>query len=306
MKKKYIAAILYFVFLTNNVFPQNILEKRNDTLSTPNLSLNKQIKKDAGINYIKLSGITAFTIGAVLVLHNIQKNAWWSGERSAFHIRNDWKYALWMDKIGHFMEGSLIAKTMKGAFIWSGMKERDAMWLGALFSIGYMTDIEIEDGFASEWGYSPGDELSNLAGDVFSIAQDLWSPLQTVKIKWSYVPTGDPKHKGDFPDDYGGQVFWLSFDINKYFEKKVEPRAFVIPDYLNLALGYGVLNYTNYGPGGRIQNLYLGLDFNLRNLIPGTSSFMKFLKEFLDTFKIIPTPALKYNITDHKFGFVIR
>ena len=47
---------------------------------------------------------------------------------------------------------------MRGAFIWSGLSDKTATWFGALFSIWYMTDIEIEDGFAKQWGYSPEDE----------------------------------------------------------------------------------------------------------------------------------------------------
>ena len=255
------------------------------------------------VNYYKLAGLTGFTIGAVLFLHNMQKHAWWSGQRGTFHIQNDWSYALSMDKIAHFMEGALISKTMKGAFIWSGVSEKTAIWLGALFSIAYMTDIEIEDGFATDWGYSPGDEIANLAGDVFSVAQDLWTPLQTVKVKWSYVPTNDPNHKGDFPDDYGGQVFWLSFDIKSYLGRKFEKTW---PDFLNFDIGYGVQKYQDYGPDGRIQNFYVGMDFDLRKIIPGDSSFMRFFKEFLNTFKIIPTPQLKWNTKTGKVNFVVR
>ncbi len=270
----------------------------------PKLSLAKQDKElHDKINYIKLGGITGFTVGAVLFLHNFQQHAWWSGQRGQFHIQNDWAYAMSMDKLGHFMEGGLIARTMKGAFIWSGINDRTSLWLGAVFSIAYMTDIEIEDGFAKQWGYSPGDEIANLTGDIFAIAQDMWTPLQTVKMKWNYVPTNDPAHKGDFPDDYGGQVFWFSFDVNSYLGKKLEK---FWPDYLNITLGYGVLKYEDYGPDGRIQNLYLGIDFDLRKIIPGKSKFMLFLKEFLNTFKIIPAPALKWNTTKGKFTFSVR
>lgn len=255
------------------------------------------------VNYLKFGSLCAFTVGMSIGLHELQRRAWWAGQRGPFHIQNDWAYALSMDKIGHFMEGGLIHKTMRDGFIWSGFDERSASWMGALFSIAYMTDIEIEDGFATQWGYSPGDEIANLTGDIFSIAQDLWHPLQTVKLKWCYVPTGDPNHKGDFPDDYSGQVFWLSFDVNSYLPPKFEKPW---PDWLNLAIGYGVTDYENYGPGGRQQYLYLGLDYDLRKIIPGDSKFMKGLKEFLNTFKIIPTPAFRWNVSSHKFEFVIR
>ena len=329
--------LLLFVFLslfnpainaqdTDKYLSDTITMKLKDKLSSPVLNLpvsseilfkadssgaslmqlslfEKKIKNKPHLNYIKFGALTGFTAGAVLFLHNFQKHAWWSGDRGKFHVENDWAYAMSMDKLGHFMVGGLISKTMRGAFIWSGMKERTAMWFGALFSIAYMTDIEIEDGFAKEWGYSPGDEYSNLAGDIFSIAQDLWKPLQTVNMKWSYVPTNDPAHKGDFPDDYSGQVFWLSFDVHHYL---TGTKLQSWPDFLNLALGYGVKDYDHYGPGARQQNIYLGLDLDLRKIIPGESSFMRFVKEFLNTFKIIPTPAMKWNTSTGKFNFVVR
>ena len=241
--------------------------------------LNIPAREKSNINVLKFSSLVAVTVGMSIGLHQLQKNAWWNGQRGDFHIQNDWGYAMSMDKIAHFMEGGLIAKTMKGAFLWSGMNETSAMWFGALFSIAYMTDIEIEDGFATDWGYSPGDELANISGDIFSIAQDLWKPLQTEQIKWSYVPTNDPLHKGDFPDDYSGQVFWLSFDINKYFGEKFKKNW---PEFLNVAIGYGVKDYDHYEPGGRQQLAYLGLDIDLRKVIPGNSSFMKFIKDFLN------------------------
>ena len=284
------------------------LKEKKSNLINPVLNklypdTNRLTKKNYSLNPIKFGVLTTVTLGMSIGLHNFQKHAWWSGERGQFHIQNDWAYAMSMDKIGHFMEGGLIEKTMKGAFIWSGMEERTAMWFGALFSIGYMTDIEIEDGFAKAWGYSPGDEIANLTGDIFAIAQDMWTPLQTVKLKWSYVPSNDTLHKGDFPDDYNGQVFWLSFNINKYFGKKFEE---FWPDYLNLAIGYGVKDYEYFGPGGRSQNLYIGFDFDVRKIIPGNSSFMRFVKEFLNTFKFIPTPAIKWNMTYGKIQLVVH
>jgi hypothetical protein len=271
-----------------------------DGIPTTNNSLFSKKPKLNPVRFGVLMGVTA---GAVLFLHNFQRHAWWSGTREQFHIQNDWAYAMSMDKIGHFMEGGLIERTMKGAFIWSGMEERTAMWFGALFSIGYMTDIEIEDGFAKEWGYSPGDEYANLSGDIFAIAQDMWHPLQTVTLKWSYVPTNDPQHKGDFPDDYNGQVFWLSFNVHDYFKGKLQE---FWPKYLNLDVGYGVKGYDDYGPGSRTQNIYLGLDFDMRRIIPGDSKFMKFVKDFLNTFKIIPTPAIKWNTSNGKIEFVVH
>ena len=208
-----------------------------------------------------------------------------------------------MDKLGHFFVGGLINNTMYPAFLWSGLSKKTSLWVSTLLSIGYMTDIEIEDGFATQWGYSPGDEIFNIAGDAFAIARDLWEPLKTVKFKWSYWPTGDPLHKGDFPDDYNGQTFWFSFNIHSYLPEKLQS---IWPSYLNLAVGYGVKNYEDYGPGGRNQNLYLSLDYDFRKIIPGDSSFMLWVKEFISNFKIIPAPALLWNTTAGKFKYVVH
>jgi hypothetical protein len=255
------------------------------------------------INFLKLSSLLIFSVGAGVFLHNFQKHAWWSGERGHFHIQNDWSYAMSMDKLGHFFVGGLINNTMYPAFLWSGLPKKTSLWMSTLVSIGYMTDIEIEDGFATEWGYSPGDEIFNIAGDAFAVARELWEPLKTVKFKWSYWPTGDPLHKGDFPDDYNGQTFWFSFNVHSYLPEKFQR---IWPSYLNFAIGYGVQGYEYYGPGGRNQNLYLSLDYDLRKIIPGDSSFMLWMKEFISNFKIIPAPALLWNTTTGKLKYVVH
>jgi hypothetical protein len=278
----------------------------NDSVFTKNVkNYFQDIRQGSvsNINIYKFTGFSLFSIGAGVLLHNFQKHAWWSGEREKFHIENDWSYAMSMDKLGHVFIAGLINRTMKDAYQWSGMNNTTASWVGTLISIGYMTDIEIEDGFAKEWGYSPGDEIANITGDALSIAQDLWDPLKTVKLRWSYWPTHDPNHKGDFPDDYNGQTFWLSFSIHNYLSKKLQN---IWPSYLDLAIGYGVKEYDNYGPNGRIQNLYLSLDYDIRKIIPGQSGFIKWFKELIWNFKFIPAPALKYNMTQGKVDFVVH
>lgn len=273
-----------------------------DTAKSHSKIFNQQLNKSR-VNYYKISGISAFTVGAGYLLHNFQQHAWWSGERRTFHIQNDWAYAMSMDKLGHFFVAHFITNTMKDAFRWSGLSKRTSIWMGALFSIAYMTDIEIEDGFATKWGYSPGDEIFNLGGDIFAVSQDLWKPVKSFSMKWSYFPTNDPNHKGDFPDDYNGQVFWLSMGIHDFLSKPLQK---FWPDYLNIALGYGVKRYEDFSSGGRIQNLYLSLDYDVRKIIPGQSSFMIWVKEFINNFRFIPAPALKWDVTNHKFSFEVK
>ena len=314
MKQKSYFILSLLVFLLSNCISANAQPdssissnmKPRDSLSISREKIRfnqNRFENITKINFYKFSGFSTFLIGAGVFLHNFQKHAWWSGQRESFHIQNDWSYAMSMDKLGHVFVAGLINRSMRDAYYWSGMNKKTASWVGTLISIGYMTDIEIEDGFAKQWGYSPGDEIANLTGDAFAIAQDLWDPLKTVKLRWSYWPTHDPNHKGDFPDDYNGQTFWLSFSMHDYLSGKLQK---LWPDYLNLAIGYGVKEYDNYGPNGRIQNLYFSVDYDIRKIIPGNSSFMHWIKEFLWNFKFIPAPALKYNITQGKVDFVVH
>jgi len=247
--------------------------------------------------------VSVFSVGAGVFLHEFQQHAWWSGTREPFHVQNDWAYAMSADKLGHIFVGSLINKTLHDVFIWSGLEDKTALWFASIFSIGYMTDIEIEDGFARAWGYSPGDEISNLTGDVYAISRSLWAPMRNVSFKWSYFPTGDPQHKGDFPDDYNGQVFWLSFTMHNFLSGNIQKYW---PSFFNLAVGYGVAKYDDVGPGSRTQYIYMGLDYDFRYIIPGNSEFMKWIKEFINNFKFIPTPALRWNTSTGKFDVIIH
>jgi hypothetical protein len=268
----------------------------DSTTLTPPLKLQQEPKEKYKINFLKTGLITGFTIGAGVWLHNYQKNAWWSGQRSHFHFQNDWDYAMSADKIGHFFDGAFIQQLYQGAFEWSGFNPTASMWMGTIFSIAYMTDVEIEDGFATDWGFSPGDEIFNILGAFYPVAQNYWEPLREFSVKWSYWPTEElrsgTKH-GAFLDDYNGQTVWLSMGVHYFLPKSVKKYW---PDFLNIALGYGVEHYTDYSK--RYQNFYLALDFDFRKMIPGDSKFMKWFKSVLNHFRILPAPGLRFN----KFG----
>src|ERR1051325_3401884 len=145
--------------LSYNVYCQD--NSNSDSLkSSGNLTIHsrKQFRDVNKVNFIKMGLITGVSVGAGWWLHNYQKNAWWSGQRTSFHVQNDWNYSLSADKAGHFFDGAFINSLYSGAFQWAGFKPKAAVWMGAAFSLAYMTDIEIEDGFAKDWGFSPGDE----------------------------------------------------------------------------------------------------------------------------------------------------
>jgi len=274
--------------------PKLKLMKADDTLSSASNLRSGQFQKDKNrINYLKFGAIGGVTAGAFLWLHNYQKNAWWSGQRGKFHFQNDWNYSMSADKTGHFFDGALIQAIYKGAFEWAGFSPTASVWLGAAFSIAYMTDVEIEDGFATDWGFSPGDQLMNVLGALYPVAQYYWKPLKSFNVKWSYYPSDNltsGTKNGAFLDDYDGQTTWLSINIHDFMPKKAQ--AFW-PDYLNIAAGYGVNDYQNYEK--RFADFYLGLDVNWERIIPGNSKFMLWFKNVINHFRFLPMPVLRFN-----------
>ena len=283
----------YTQFLNNTDLKSINLDCITDSLISASKTDNHTgYPKKYKINYLKFAGITGVTAGAFWWLHNYQKNAWWSGQRGKFHFQNDWDYAMSADKLGHFFDGAFIQNLYQGAFEWSGFKPSTAMWIGALFSIAYMTDIEIEDGFARDWGFSPGDQLFNVAGAMYPVAQYYWKPLRSFNPKWSYWPSPtltEGEKQGAFLDDYDGQTNWMSINIPDFLSTDQK----FWPSYLNIVIGYGVNNYRNYEK--RYADYYIGLDINWERIIPGNSPFMNWFKKVINHFRFLPLPALKIN-----------
>lgn len=268
--------------------------KLKDDSSVLKLKLNSgsQIPQNKyQINYLKTGVIVGVTIGGFVWLHNYQKNSWWSGQRGEFHFQNDWDYSMSADKCGHFFDGLLIQAIYRGGFEWAGFSPTASVWMGALFSIAYMTDVEIEDGFATDWGFSPGDETCNIAGAMYPVLQYYWKPLRSFNFKWSYFPseslTSGEKH-GAFLDDYNGQTAWFSVNVHDFLSKKGKK---FWPDYLNIVGGYGVNDYQNYAI--RYADYYVGLDLNWERIIPGNSKFMLWFKNVINHFRFLPLPVLR-------------
>ncbi len=317
MLKQIVEILILLIFFLSLLPRTSFSQVNNDTLNSPKDTLiltphykkfklktsdNTEVKDKYKISIWKTGLITGVTIGAGIWLHNYQKNAWWSGQRGKFHFQNDWDYAMSADKIGHFFDGAFIQALYQGAFEWSGFKPKAAMWLGSAFSIAYMTDIEIEDGFASDWGFSPGDELTNILGALYPVLQQTWEPLQEFNFKWSYYPSEDLRSgnkQGAFLDDYDGQTMWLSIGVHKFLPKSLKK---FWPEFLNIALGYGVKNYKDYD--NRYANYYLALDFDWKKIIPGKSKFMLWLKNVLNHFRFLPAPGLRFN--KHKTELIVN
>ncbi|MEN3039219.1 MAG: DUF2279 domain-containing protein [Candidatus Kryptonium sp.] len=249
------------------------------------------------VNYTRLAIVGLGTVGVMGVIHVYQQNAWWSGQRRSFHIVNDWDYALNIDKLGHFYGANLISNLFSSSLQWAGIEKKKSMLYGAVLGSVFGLYVEFEDGFATQWGFSPGDAGANILGAWYPIAQYYIPFLKNFNFKWSYIPTSQLKSgkKKIFIDDHEGQVMWLSVSVNNLLPEKIEK---FYPDFLNIAIGYGVRDLDGIGGGKR--EFYISLDYDLEKL-PGDGWFLKLLKKNLNYIHL-PAPAIRLKPSFAFFG----
>ncbi len=253
----------------------------------PSLDVNHQ-----DINWLYFSGISAATLGSAAAVHFYQANAWWKDERTKFKIVNDWEYALWIDKIGHFYGTYLIQHGFSASFEGSGFNLENSAWLGAGCALGFQLFVEIEDGFGPQWGFSPGDALFDVFGAAYPIFQYYYPYLNNFKLKFSYYPvdlnkvspTSGQKHI--LIDDYSGQKFWLSFRMKNLLPDGLSANW---PAWLNLAVGYGVKNLN--GSGGGQKDVYIAFDLDIEE-IPLFGKPWGFIKNTLN-YAHFPMPGVR-------------
>ena len=163
--------------------------------------------------------------------------------RSKFHLFNDNREWLQMDKVGHAATAYNIGVLQYDMMRWCGVKKNDAIIIGSATALGGLTLIEILDGFSTHWGFSKGDMLANLVGTAIFASQQRWWNEQRITMKFSahFSPYAQ-YHKGELGKsrvsrilkDYNGQSYWLSFNIKSFL-----PASSSFPNWPSVSLGYG-------------------------------------------------------------------
>lgn len=235
--------------------------------------------------------------GACTGLYLYQKNAWWSDNRTKFHIQEDGNYSLHADKLGHFYGGYVVSYLIGEGIIASGVPLRTAQALGALGGMMYQTFVEIQDGYGSNWGFSPSDAIANYLGAWYYLAQHEVPVLQNFTPKVQFIPSrwvGDRpmKHETAVFDDYHSMTYHLSVEMENILPETVKN---FWPDWLNLSIGYNVRNMEYFDTQGNSlmeRNIVIGLDYNLTRLIPETNSnLVNWLVQTFNHYKF-PSPAI--------------
>ena len=229
--------------------------------------------------------------------------------RSHFHFFNDNGEWLQMDKMGHATTAYNIGTIQYDLMRWCGVKNDASIAIGGLTAIGYMSIIEIFDGFSSKWGFSNGDMLANIFGAALFAAQQKGWNQQRISLKWSFH--GSP-YAQYYPEelgnnflsrmikDYNGQTYWLSLNIASFL-----PSNSGFPYWLNMSLGYGAEGMIGarsnpatmdgkpvpYFP--RYRKFYFAPDANLFS-IPTNSTFYN-AAAYLTKFSKVPAPTLEWS-----------
>jgi VanZ family protein len=103
---------------------------------------------------------------AIWAVSYIALNQAWYADypKEDFHFFNDWNEWNQMDKAGHVWTAYQLSRFSTEAWRWTGLKKSTSIWIGSASAVAYQSIIEIQDGFSSQWGFSWGDMVANVAG----------------------------------------------------------------------------------------------------------------------------------------------
>ena len=120
--------------------------------------------------------------------------AWYKNyPQSSFHLFNDNNEWMHIDKIGHATTAYYISMIGYNSYCWAGLSSQKATIYGSLRSMAYLLNIEILDGFSSQWGFSLGDFMvKDYNGQTYWLSGNIASflPKTTRFPKWINVAFG--------------------------------------------------------------------------------------------------------------------
>lgn len=274
----------------------SVSQSNIDSFLTSNDTLNKHRRNAVAFSEASLGIVTLIGLNQL----------WYADyDSSKFHTIDDNNEWLQMDKMGHVFTSYQLGKHGAQLLNWSGVSKKNQLLYGATLGFGFLTTVEVLDGFSKEWGFSWGDVLANASGTGLYVGQELLWNEQRIQLKFSFHQT---KYASKRPDklgedffeqvlkDYNGQTYWLSVNMHSFFKDKS------IPKWLNIAVGYGadgMLSGTKDVDNqllinfNRQRQFYLSIDVNLTNI--KTNS--KLLRSVFDIFNMIkiPLPTLEFD-----------
>ncbi len=301
--------------------PNKLIQTENLLLKikTDNKFFEYSKKKERFVTYSQIAGYTANFASLYYF--------WYKDyPLEKFHFFNDNKEYLQVDKMSHLFATYNSGRMSMQMWKWAGVSKKKYIWLGGITGLGYLTVIEIMDGFSPTWGFSSGDYIANVLGTGLLIGQELAWNEQRIQVKYStHYQTYNPPDYERFAvsilgkdkinrlfKDYNPQTYWLSCNIKSFFKKSD------VPDWLNFAFGFGAENivgakHSNYIDATgfqtnaddllpRYRQWYIAPDIDLTK-IKTKSKLLKTVLFVLNSFKF-PTPSLELSQGNLKWNWM--
>ncbi len=214
----------------------------------------------------------------------------WKDHYTKFRFQEDFNYARNQDKLLHFYGGAVGSTISAKALSWSGYEQPKAALLGAAISLTFLTFMKIEDGYIDYLGFDRVDEVANIIGSAYPVAQYYIPVLNNFTPKFSYVASKNivvAKNQAlpNFLGDHEGQKFWMGITVVNLLPKQL--KRYWLP-VVGLAIGYTVRDLNTPRP---YHEAILALDLDLRKL-PGDSQFIRTMWEMLNYIHL-PMPAVR-------------
>ncbi len=248
--KKIFSALVFFLFSCCI----SAIEK--DTLA---LKTTTQKKHNTVFSSLSVGAATTSFVGL---------NTLWYKDypQSNFHLFNDSKEWMQMDKCGHAFTSYQIGRNFYNTLQTSDSNRNKNIFLGGASGLIYLTGVEILDGKSTQWGFSISDMIANTFGYFLFASQEYFLQQQFISLKFSY-------QKSMFADmrpetfgrnfqqrvlkDYNGQTYWLSapLSLNRSNTKR-------FTRWLCISFGYSI-----------DENLYADNNINSVNNFHATREF---------------------------------
>ncbi len=173
-----IRASWLFVFLFVSVFSQ--AQSSINTFLKPSDTLNKSRRTGVYIGESAALGATLIGLNQIWYKDYTQTN---------FHFINDNNQWLQMDKLGHMYSTYHLGRVGSEMLQWSGASKKEQLIYGSTLGLGFLTVVEVFDGFSQEWGASSGDIIANVSGTALYVSQELLWKEQRIIPKFSFYQT---------------------------------------------------------------------------------------------------------------------
>ena len=253
-------------------------------------SLTGTTPDSSRVTVARVALFSGVVVGGAIAVHYARYKPLWNDHYTSFHFHEDYLYARNQDKLLHFYGGVVGSVLSARSLSWVGYSDRDAALYGAATSLTFLTFMKIEDGHIDYLGFDRVDELANVIGAGYPVAQYYVPFLHSFTPKGSYSASHNRVVAAGqvlpgFLEDHEGQKFWMGISMYDLLPKNAK-RYWLPP--LGLAVGYILRDLNTSQP---YHETILALDIDLRKL-PGDSKFIKTLWEVLN-FVHLPMPAVR-------------